>query len=143
MSTIPLPEDPIASLSNRKIKSIVKSPEKTAEAVNLVYVSDTDDGIIRKKKGEKFEYSFKEKKITDDETLLRIKQLVIPPAWQNVWICSIDNGHLQATGVDVRGRKQDKYHALWNSLRNHTKFYRLFSFGQALPAMRVVLEQDL
>ena len=108
-----------------------------------MYVSDTDDGIIRKKKGEKFEYSFKEKKITDDETLLRIKQLVIPPAWQNVWICSIDNGHLQATGVDARGRKHDKYHALWNSLRNHTKFYRLLSFGQALPAMRVVLEQDL
>ena len=138
-----LAEDPIASLSNRKIKSIVKSPEKTAEAVNLVYVSDTDEGITRITKGKKFEYFLRAKKITDDETLLRIKQLVIPPAWQNVWISSLENGHLQATGSDARGRKQYRYHALWNSLRNHTKFYRLYSFGEALPAMRVVLEQDL
>ena len=143
MSTTIVSEDPIAALSNRKIKSIVKSPEKTARAVNLVYVSDTDEGIKRFQKGGKFEYYFKEKVIKDEEMLLRIKQLVIPPAWQNVWICSLDNGHMQATGLDARGRKQYKYHTLWNSLRNHTKFYRLYSFGEALPDMRVNLEKDL
>jgi DNA topoisomerase-1 len=143
MKTTNLIEDPIASLSNRKIKSIVKSPEKTAAAVNLKYVVDTDEGITRVQKGDKFEYHFKEKKVTDDETLLRIQQLVLPPAWQNVWICTQENGHLQATGIDVRGRKQYKYHSLWNSLRNHTKFYRLFAFGEALPSIRVVLEKHL
>ena len=61
MNTNTLSEDPIAALSNRKIKSIVKSPEKTARAVNLVYVSDTDEGISRVQKGEKFEYYFKDK----------------------------------------------------------------------------------
>ncbi|MCY7420974.1 MAG: DNA topoisomerase IB [Chitinophagaceae bacterium] len=143
MTSTTVADDPIAALSNRKIKSIVKSPEKTAQAVNLVYVSDTDDGINRVQKGEKFKYYFKKKIVTDDEMLLRITHLVIPPAWQSVWICSLDNGHLQVTGLDVRGRKQYKYHSLWNSLRNHTKFYRLYSFGEALPAMRVHLEKDL
>ena len=135
--------DPIALIPRRKIKSLIKSPEKTAEAVNLIYVNDSMEGFIRKNKGNSFEYYFKEQKVTDEEELLRIKQLVIPPAWENVWICPKENGHLQVTGIDVRGRKQYKYHHLWNSLRNHTKFYRLFSFGAVLPAMRVKMEKDL
>lgn len=143
MKTTTVTDDPIASLSNRKIKSIVKSPEKTAEAVDLKYVSDTDEGITRVQKGNKFDYYLQEKKVTDDETLLRIKQLVLPPAWQNVWICPLEKGHLQATGIDVKGRKQYKYHGLWNSLRNHTKFYRLYAFGEVLPSIRLVLEKDL
>lgn len=126
-----------------KIKSIGSDPEKTAKAINLVYVSDTDPGITRVKNGEKFQYFFKDKKIEDDEELLRIKHLVLPPAWTNVWICPKENGHLQATGVDVKGRKQYKYHADWNKFRNQTKFYRLHEFGKVLPSIRLQLEKDL
>ncbi len=135
-------EEPI-KLTKKKIESIVHDAEKTAKAINLVYVSDTDPGIIRTKKGDKFEYFFNEKKVNDDEELLRIKHLVIPPAWENVWICKLDNGHLQVTGLDVKNRKQYKYHPDWNKLRNHTKFYRLHEFGTVLPAIRLQLEKDL
>ncbi|HEY5405824.1 MAG TPA: DNA topoisomerase IB, partial [Ginsengibacter sp.] len=100
-------------------------------------------GIERKKKGEKFEYFFKGEKIIDDEELLRIKHLVIPPAWTNVWICEKENGHLQATGYDIKNRKQYRYHRYWNSLRNHTKFYRLLSFGKVLPDIRAQLNKDI
>lgn len=130
-------------LSKRKIESIVHDAKKTAKAVNLVYVSDTEQGITRVKEGEKYHYFFKDKKIDDDEELLRFKHLVIPPAWQNVWICRLHNGHLQATGVDVKNRKQYKYHPQWNAFRNQTKFYRLQEFGKVLPAIRLQLEKDL
>lgn len=130
-------------VTKQKIKSIGSDPEKTAKAINLVYVSDTDPGITRVKKGEKYEYYFKENKIVDDEDLLRIKHLVIPPAWTNVWICPKENGHLQATGLDVKGRKQYRYHADWNKFRNQTKFYRLHEFGKVLPTIRLQLEKDL
>ena len=137
------PADPIASIPKRRIRAILKYPVKTAEAVNLVYMSDTKPGITREKEGDTFEYYYNGKEVTDDETLLRIKRLVIPPAWQQVWICPVDNGHLQVTGVDVKGRKQYKYHAYWNAFRNHTKFYRLYQFGTVLPSLRLQMEKDL
>lgn len=140
MSTVA--EEPI-KLSKKKIESIVHDAEKTAKAINLIYVSDTEPGITRVKKGEKFEYFFNDKKVDDDEELLRFKHLVIPPAWTNVWICPKENGHLQVTGLDVKNRKQYKYHPDWNKLRNHTKFYRLHEFGTVLPAIRLQLEKDL
>jgi DNA topoisomerase-1 len=143
MSIISEVEDQISQIPKRQIKRLIKDPVKTAEAVNLTYVNDTDPGIKRVKKGDLFEYFFKDKQITNEEELLRIKRLVIPPAWENVWICSNPNGHLQVTGIDVRGRKQYKYHAAWNILRNHTKFYRLYDFGKCLPAMRLRIEKDL
>nr|MDQ6890487.1 DNA topoisomerase IB [Bacteroidota bacterium] len=86
----------VPKVSKRKLKSIVKDEEKTARAANLVYVIDKEPGIERKKTGDKFEYFFKGEKIKDDEELLRIKHLVIPPAWTKVWICKKANGHLQA-----------------------------------------------
>ncbi|MEP6615508.1 MAG: DNA topoisomerase IB [Ginsengibacter sp.] len=130
-------------ITRRKIKSIGSDPVKTAKAINLVYVSDTDPGISRVKKSDGYDYFYKNNKITDDEELLRIKHLVIPPAWENVWICKLENGHLQATGLDVRKRKQYRYHSQWNAIRNHTKFYRLLDFGKALPAIRTKNEQAL
>lgn len=136
-------EDEKITLTKRQLKSIIKDSAKSAEAVNLVYVSDTTEGITRNKKGDQFEYYFKGKKITDDEERLRIKHLGIPPAWTNVWICPKANGHLQATGLDAKGRKQYRYHSLWNTLRNHTKFYRLHEFGKALPQIRLQLEKDV
>lgn len=137
---------PVASdikISNKKIKSILHDPEKTAKAINLVYVHDTQPGITRVKKAKAFHYFLGKKKLQDIPTLERIKKLVIPPAWEDVWICALENGHLQATGVDVKKRKQYKYHSHWNSLRNQTKFYRLHEFGEALPAIRSQLEKDL
>lgn len=133
----------LPKISKQKLKSIIKDEEKTARAANLVYVTDKEPGIERKKSGDKFEYYYKEEKIKDDEELLRIKHLVIPPAWTKVWICKKENGHLQATGLDVKNRKQYRYHAHWNSLRNHTKYYRLVEFGTVLPAVRLQLEKDL
>jgi DNA topoisomerase-1 len=138
-----LAEDPIASIPKRRIRHLIKNPVKTAEAVNLVYLGDNSPGIERRNTDTGFEYFFEGKKVKDDETLLRIKHLVIPPAWQNVWISPLENGHLQATGIDSKGRKQYKYHTSWNALRNHTKFYRLYSFGTVLPSMRLQLEKDL
>ncbi|MDQ3047370.1 MAG: DNA topoisomerase IB, partial [Bacteroidota bacterium] len=83
------------------------------------------------------------KRILDKNIIDRIRKIVIPPAWENVWICNFDNGHIQATGVDKRKRKQYKYHSLWNEIRNHTKFSRLLSFGEKLPILRLQIEQDL
>ena len=130
-------------LTRKKIEAISRHPEKTAVAIDLVYVNDSHPGINRIKKGKGFAYVADGKKLENKAVVNRIKSLVIPPAWENVWICMLDNGHLQATGVDVMKRKQYKYHPRWNTLRNQTKFYRLLEFGKALPAMRLQLEKDL
>jgi DNA topoisomerase-1 len=133
----------LPQISKKKIRSIVHDEKKTAQAAHLIYLTDKEPGIERRKKDKNFEYYFNNKLIKDDEELLRIKHLVIPPAWDKVWICRKENGHLQVTGYDAKGRKQYKYHPNWNALRNDTKFYRLHDFGKALPAMRLQLEKDL
>lgn len=135
--------DTAIKIPSKKIAAIVNDHEASAKAVKLRYVSDTDKGISRLRKGDKFEYYFNGKKVTDAETLDRIKKLVIPPAWENVWICKEENGHIQVTGIDVRGRKQYKYHPLWTALRNETKFFRLLEFGKCLPKIRERLQKDL
>lgn len=136
--------DVIVKLPLRKIKSILGNPEKSAKAINLVYVRDSENGIKRVRKGKHFDYMMSEAKSVKDELVLnRIKKLIIPPAWEDVWICNLENGHLQATGIDEKNRKQYKYHSLWNSLRNHTKFYRMLQFGKVLPAIRLQVEKDL
>ena len=89
-------------LPNREIKSIIGNPEKSAQAVDLIYVHDSDKGIKRIKKGKHFIYVTQETKVEDKVVLNRIKCLVIPPAWENVWICILENGHLQATGIDFK-----------------------------------------
>ncbi len=129
--------------SPKKIESIARDDEKCAEVANLFYVRDNQPGILRKRKAKHFSYFFGDKIITDIATLERIKKLVIPPAWENVWICKSEKGHLQATGIDAKNRKQYKYHLLWNALRNQTKFYRLHQLGTALPAIRQQLKKDL
>ncbi|MBC7626422.1 DNA topoisomerase IB [Ferruginibacter sp.] len=136
--------DEILQLPKRKLRAIIDDPEKSAQAVNLIYVNDTVPGIKRIKKGRKFDYIAGETiRITDKKELIRIKRLVIPPAWDNVWICDLANGHLQATGLDVKKRKQYRYHTLWNSIRNYTKYFRLYQFGKVVPAIRLQLEKDL
>lgn len=142
-SIMTTPVEEIIKIPRKKIKDISRDPEKTAKAINLLYVQDSQEGIKRLKKGKNLFYTLKDKKVTDSTTLQRIKSLVIPPAWENVWICTSANGHLQATGIDAKKRKQYKYHPLWNTLRNHTKYYRLLEFARVLPAIRIQLEKDL
>jgi DNA topoisomerase-1 len=136
-------EDITIKIPAKKIPDLINDGEASAKAVKLRYVCDKDKGITRVRKGDDFEYFFEEEKVSDGETLQRIKKLVIPPAWGNVWICKLANGHIQVTGIDARGRKQYKYHPLWNALRNETKFYRLLEFGKSLPAIREHLQKDL
>ena len=131
------------NVSKRKLKGLLQNTEKSAEVINLVYVSDKDPGIERSRRGKNFIYTRNGKKITGKNDLLRIRKLVLPPAWENVWICSLSNGHLQATGYDVKKRKQYKYHSLWSEFRNQTKFYQLLEFGKKLPAIRERLAKDL
>lgn len=134
----------IEKISPKKIVKILKDPEKTAQAVDLVYINDQGlPGITRKKNGKTFQYLYGTKVVKDKKKIDRIKKLVIPPAWEDVWICALENGHLQATGVDAKKRKQYRYHPLWTALRNHTKFYRMLQFGYALPKIRLQIEKDL
>ncbi len=135
--------NPEIIITGKKIKAILHSPEKSAEAANLVYVNDRQPGIQRLKTGKNFSYRLGGRAVKDRDALLRIKKLVIPPAWQQVWICPANNGHIQATGLDAKKRKQYKYHTLWNALRNQTKFYRLHTFGSSIPQLRRQLEKDL
>jgi DNA topoisomerase-1 len=130
-------------ITKRQLKTLVNDTAKSAEAVNLIYVNDSQQGIVRISKGAGFIYKLNGRTITDKELLHRIRKLVIPPAWSNVWICADPNGHLQVTGYDTRNRKQYRYHPLWNALRNHTKYFNLANFGRALPAIRQQLKTDL
>jgi DNA topoisomerase I len=115
-----------------------------AKSAGLRYVSDDTPGITRQKTRGGFRYlSPGGKPITADATLARIRSLAIPPAWTDVWICPLENGHLQATGRDARGRKQHRYHPEWRALRDQNKYERMIAFGQALPAMRRKVNRDL
>src|SRR5215211_3245801 len=117
---------------------------EAAEEAGLQYVNDDRPGYRRIAKGQNFEYLDTEKKtIRDEQRLLRIKRLAIPPAWTEVWICPSPNGHIQATGRDARGRKQYRYHERWREVRDENKFDRLAQFAKALPNIRRRVAQDL
>lgn len=130
-------------LTPHKLKKLAKDTQQSAEAIALRYVSDSEEGIRRQRQGNDFVYFWKGRKVTDEKTIQRIQSLVLPPAWEEVWICRHANGHLQATGKDARGRKQYKYHPLWSRLRNHTKFSQLHELGRRLPQIRERLDADL
>jgi DNA topoisomerase I len=133
-----------AVLSHKDFLKIDKNYEAAASVVKLIYVNDREEeGISRIKKGSGFSYQYKGKAVRDDKTLERIKKLAIPPAWTNVWISKSEDGHIQATGHDLRGRKQYRYHPRWNALQHETKFHRLFEFGKMLPKLRARMEKDL
>src|SRR5688572_28420811 len=109
-------------------------PELSAKSARLRYVSDDMPGIRRRRVGTGFTYVDDEgDPVTDEATLARIKSLVIPPAWENVWICPAANGHIQATGRDAKGRKQYRYHARWREIRDETKYEKMIAFATALP----------
>jgi DNA topoisomerase-1 len=120
------------------------SPAALARAVKLRYVSCGKDGYKRIKKGNSFVYLDQNGELLqDEETLQRIKGLVLPPAWTDVWICPYPNGHLQATGIDASGRKQYRYHSKWSQVRNERKYDRLYAFGKLLPNLRRQMQKDL
>jgi DNA topoisomerase-1 len=122
----------------------VVDPIESAAEAGLHYVTDTAPGIRRKRAGPGFSYLGPDgKRITDRATLVRIKHLVIPPAWTDVWICPDPRGHLQATGRDARGRKVYLYHPRWRAVRDAAKYERLAAFGEALPRIRERVEADL
>ena len=133
----------MVQVSHNKHLKLVNDYARAAAIANLVYVNDKDPGIERVKRGKYFTYLLQQKKITDKNELERIKKLAIPPAWTRVWICQKPNGHIQATGFDIRSRKQYRYHPLWNLLRNETKFHKLLEFGKVLPLLRLQVEKDL
>jgi DNA topoisomerase-1 len=115
-----------------------------AEEAGLRYVSDDQPGYTRKGKGDDFEYlDLEEKAIRDEQRLLRIRRLAIPPAWTDVWICPTANGHLQATGRDARRRKQYLYHERWREVRDENKYEKMALFGETLPKIRRRVEADL
>ncbi len=131
-----------AGLSHKEFLKLDRDYSKSAKVADLTYVTDKTEGIQRKKRSNGFGYSLVGAPVRNKEQLARIKKLAIPPAWINVWICPKENGHIQATGVDIRGRKQYRYHPLWQTLRNETKFHRLYEFGKLLPSLRLKLEED-
>jgi DNA topoisomerase-1 len=127
-----------------KLEKIGRNPQTTAKSVGLRYFINVNTGFYRIRKKEGFEFiDENKKKVRDPYILERIHKLVIPPAWENVWISPYENGHLQATGIDAKGRKQYRYHPQWNKIRNQSKFYRLQSFAKALPTIRKQVEIDL
>ncbi len=101
-------------------------------------------GITRRRRGRGFGY-FDEtgERIEDIETLERIRELAIPPAWEDVWICPYPNGHIQAIGTDAAGRKQYRYHQKWRERRDQIKFDRMVQFARALPQLREVAAEDV
>ncbi len=121
-----------------------RDPVESAQRAGLFYVSDEEPGIRRRRCGRGFLYVDPDgNRVVDSEEKARIQSLVIPPAWQNVWICPHAEGHLQATGRDDKGRKQYLYHPEWERVRNETKFTRLILFGKALPQIRARCAYDL
>lgn len=124
--------------------SITDDAREAAEAAGLVYVSDEDRGLRRERSGDTFAY-FKANgdAVSDEATLERIRKLAIPPAWTDVWICPRATGHLQATGRDVKGRKQYRYHPQFREVRESTKYEHMLEFARALPAIRAKVAEHM
>ncbi|HYG90875.1 MAG TPA: DNA topoisomerase IB [Azospirillum sp.] len=119
-------------------------PQQAAACAGLIYVSDEEPGIRRRRAGKGFTYKWPDgSTVTEEDTLARIRKLAIPPAYTDVWICPDPDGHIQATGRDTKGRKQYRYHPDWTELREGTKFGRMLEFCRALPAIRARVGEDL
>lgn len=118
-------------------------PEKSAAAAGLRYGGHECAGITRQKRGRGFVYLDGGRPVKDPETLARIRSLVLPPAWTNVWICRDPLGHLQAIGYDARGRRQYRYHPAYRQIRNLTKFERMPEVVAAIAVARTKIREHL
>ncbi len=110
----------------------------------LIYSNDAEPGISRFKSDGSFRYEHPDgRPVKDEKTLERIRSLAIPPAYERVWICSDPNGHLQATGIDAKRRKQYRYHPRFREVREASKFAKLLEFAEMLPVIRERVKADL
>jgi DNA topoisomerase-1 len=122
----------------------VVDPRDAAETAGLLYVSDEEPGIRRKKAGKGFTYLKPDGgRVEDKATLDRIRSLAIPPAYTDVWICPKANGHIQATGRDAKGRKQYRYHPAFREVRESTKYDHMIEFAKGLPAIRKTIDEHM
>ncbi|MDI6025379.1 DNA topoisomerase IB [Corticibacterium sp. UT-5YL-CI-8] len=130
---------------------VAKSPPKKFQEIlpdacavgDLNHSTDTEPGIRRLRSGRGFRYEAPGKKAVPEKDMARIRALVIPPAWTDVWICADEKGHIQATGRDERGRKQYRYHSMWTACRGETKFSSLVDFARTLSPLRERVEADM
>lgn len=133
----------IRYIEPKLLEAIQESPETAIEELDLVYVSKGHLTIIRKGDKSTYDYLYKGKTIKEAKELERIQKLVLPPAWKDVRITHLSNGHLQAIGKDQKNRKQYRYHSRWRTVRNKTKFYKMALFGTVLSKLRKKVEKDL
>src|SRR5258706_3686967 len=120
------------------------TPVKSARRAGCRYADDSAPGIRRLRSGEGFRYvDPRGRRMADRETMDRIRHIAIPPAWTDVWISPSEDGHIQATGRDARGRKQYRYHERFREARDETKYERMVAFAEALPRIRAAVDQDL
>ncbi|WP_054851555.1 DNA topoisomerase IB [Olleya sp. ITB9] len=131
------------ALTKQIYNQILLQPEQVIEEFDLVYTNPSNLKIIRERQDDNFIFKLKNKIIKEKTELTRINNLVIPPAWKNVKISELKNGHLQVVGRDAKRRKQYRYHPKWNKIRNQTKFYKMYLFGQQLPNIRAQVDLDL
>ena len=119
-------------------------PKEAADVAGLRYVADDRPGIRRRRCGRGFAYVGPDGAgICDERVLTRIREIVIPPAWTDVWICPFADGHIQATGRDAKGRKQYRYHPRFRELREGAKYERLIAFAETLPAIRAAVREHM
>src|SRR4030095_14495016 len=115
------------------LSALPTEPVEAARSAGLRYVTDDKPGFTRRGRPNTFRcFDTEGRELRHKDHLARIKSLAIPPAWTDVWICPVANGHLQATGRDARGRKQHRYHPKWRKVRDETKFNRMCAFVRAL-----------
>jgi DNA topoisomerase-1 len=130
--------------NSMKMPAAASDGQASATAAGLRYVADTAVGIRRVRCGSGFRYvSANGTALGDRAEIHRIRALAIPPAWREVWICPLPNGHLQAVGRDQRGRKQYRYHERWREVRDATKYGQMVAFGAALPHIRRRVATDI
>ncbi|TVR53366.1 MAG: DNA topoisomerase IB [Gemmatimonadales bacterium] len=131
-------------MSDEALELTPREPAEFAREAGLRYVTESEPGIHRVRRGTGFSYhTSADRLVTSDKERARISELAIPPAWTDVWICSDSKGHIQATGRDAEGRKQYRYHPAWVEIRAHRKFHRMAAFGRTLPRIRRRVQRDL
>ena len=133
----------MTSSSEAEAQAVV-DPRDAAESAGLVYVSDEEPGIRRRKAGKGFAYADPGSgKVSEKAVLDRIRSLAIPPAYTDVWICANPDGHIQATGRDAKGRKQYRYHPTFREVRDGVKFEHVMEFAHCLPAIRAKVSEHM
>jgi DNA topoisomerase-1 len=136
--------DPGLARGKRISAGTVVDPQEAAQGVGLRYVGDEEPGIRRRKWGRGFRYLLPDgRPLSDKAALDRIRQLAIPPAYTDVWICKSANGHIQATGRDAKGRKQYRYHPRFREARDSTKYEHILDFAATLPAIRAQVDAHM